>query len=110
MDNAIRYTDRGDQVAVLGCLDDDEEEVVVRVVDQGVGIPTRDLDRVFERFYRVDRSRSRDRGGTGLGLSIVRHVMENHGGLASITSVEGQGTTVSLRLPGMRIAEVETDG
>ena len=110
MDNAIRYTDRGDQVAVLGCLDEDEEDAVVKVVDQGVGIPTRDLDRVFERFYRVDRSRSRDRGGTGLGLSIVRHVMENHGGLASITSVEGQGTTVSLRLPGMRIAKVETDG
>ncbi len=110
MDNAIRYTDRGDQVAVLGCLDEHEDDAVVKVVDQGVGIPTRDLDRVFERFYRVDRSRSRDRGGTGLGLSIVRHVMENHGGLASITSVEGQGTTVSLRLPGMRIVKVETDG
>ncbi len=110
MDNAIRYTDRGDQVAVLGCLDEEAEDVVVKVVDQGVGIPTRDLDRVFERFYRVDRSRSRDRGGTGLGLSIVRHVMENHGGHASISSVEGQGTTVSLRLPGMRIEPVDTDG
>jgi two-component system sensor histidine kinase SenX3 len=108
MDNAIRYTDRGDQVAVLGCLDGDDAHV--KVVDQGVGIPTRDLDRVFERFYRVDRSRSRDRGGTGLGLSIVRHVMENHAGVASISSVEGQGTTVSLRLPGMRIESVDADG
>ena len=108
MDNAIRYTNRGDQVAVLARLDG--EVASIRVIDQGVGIPTRDLDRVFERFYRVDRSRSRDRGGTGLGLSIVRHIMENHGGQASISSIEGQGTTVVLRLPGMRIEQVDVDG
>ena len=108
MDNAIRYTNRGDQVAVLARLDG--EVASIRVIDQGVGIPTRDLDRVFERFYRVDRSRSRDRGGTGLGLSIGRHIMENHGGQASISSIEGQGTTVVLRLPGMRIEQVDVDG
>lgn len=108
MDNAIRYTDRADQVTVSGRFDGEDAEIVV--VDQGVGIPTRDLDRVFERFYRVDRSRRRDRGGTGLGLSIVRHVMDHHGGVASISSIEGQGTTVSLRFPGMRRAGVETHG
>ncbi len=72
-------------------------EVVVR--DWGIGIPTRDLDRIFERFYRVDRGRGRDTGGTGLGLSIVRHIASNHGGDVLVTSVEGEGSTFTLRLP-----------
>ncbi len=108
LDNAIRYTDGGGGVAVRARLEGEDAEV--SVIDQGIGIPTRDLDRVFERFYRVDRARSRDRGGTGLGLSIVRHVMDNHGGTSAMSSVEGQGTTVTLRLPGMRIAEARGDG
>lgn len=108
LDNAIRYSDQGDRVAVLARLAGEDAEIVV--VDQGVGIPEVDLDRVFERFYRVDRARSRDRGGTGLGLSIVRHVMDNHGGVGSIASIEGQGTTVTLRLPGVRIAGTGADG
>ena len=69
------------------------------VADQGVGIPSRDLDRVFERFYRVDKARSRDTGGTGLGLSIVRHVATNHGGEVLVSSTEGEGSTFVLRLP-----------
>jgi len=76
-----------------------EPWIEVMVVDQGVGIPQRDLDRIFERFYRVDRARSRDTGGTGLGLSIVRHVAHNHRGEVFVASVEGEGSTFALRLP-----------
>jgi len=71
----------------------------VMVADQGVGIPSRDLDRVFERFYRVDKARSRETGGTGLGLAIVRHVATNHGGEVLVSSQEGEGSTFVLRLP-----------
>ncbi len=108
LDNAIRYSDPDGEISISAALVGEDAEI--RVTDRGAGIPARDLDRVFERFYRVDRARSRDRGGTGLGLSIVRHVVDNHGGVASITSVEGQGATVVLRVPGMRIAETETHG
>jgi two-component system sensor histidine kinase SenX3 len=73
--------------------------VEVAVTDQGIGIPARDLERIFERFYRVDRARSRSTGGTGLGLAIVRHVAVNHGGLVGVRSVEGEGSTFTLRLP-----------
>ena len=76
-----------------------DDWIEISVSDQGVGIPQRDLDRVFERFYRVDRARSRSTGGTGLGLAIVRHVASNHGGDVSVTSVEGEGSTFVLRLP-----------
>ena len=69
------------------------------VIDQGVGIPQRDLDRIFERFYRVDRARSRATGGTGLGLSIVRHVAGNHGGDVAVSSTEGEGSIFTLTLP-----------
>ncbi|MEI2420486.1 ATP-binding protein, partial [Arthrospira platensis SPKY2] len=69
------------------------------VSDNGVGIPDRDLDRIFERFYRVDKARSRGTGGSGLGLSIVRHVATNHGGHVSVISQEGEGSTFRLRLP-----------
>ena len=73
--------------------------IEIRVADQGVGIPARDLDRIFERFYRVDRARSRDTGGTGLGLAIVRHIATNHGGDVSVRSREGEGSTFTLRIP-----------
>jgi two-component system sensor histidine kinase SenX3 len=69
------------------------------VSDQGIGIPGRDLERIFERFYRVDRARSRETGGTGLGLAIVRHVATNHGGNVLVRSREGEGSTFTLRLP-----------
>ena len=80
--------------------------VEISVEDDGVGIPARDLERIFERFYRVDRARSRATGGTGLGLSIVRHVAANHGGTVGVHSVEGQGSTFVLRLPAVAVASV----
>lgn len=97
IDNAIRYTRPGGTVEI--CVRPDPDEVTLDVRDTGVGIPVRDLPRVFERFYRVDRARSRETGGTGLGLSIVRHVAENHGGSVSVDSELGAGSTFTVRLP-----------
>ena len=79
--------------------------VELMVADQGVGIPPRDLDRIFERFYRVDKGRSRETGGTGLGLAIVRHVAGNHGGDVQVSSREGEGSTFVLRLPAHLIVD-----
>ncbi len=97
VENAVKYSEEGGQVQLRVRADDDAVEIAV--VDQGVGIPQRDLDRIFERFYRVDRARSRVTGGTGLGLSIVRHVVEQHGGTVRVDSIEGEGSTFTLRLP-----------
>jgi two-component system sensor histidine kinase SenX3 len=97
VENAVKYSERGGNVRVR--VDNDDEWIEISVVDQGVGIPQRDLSRIFERFYRVDRARSRETGGTGLGLSIVRHVATNHGGEVLVSSIEGQGSTFVLRLP-----------
>jgi signal transduction histidine kinase len=80
-------------------IEDRSDEVVLRVRDTGIGIPTRDLERIFERFYRVDRARSRETGGTGLGLAIVKHVAENHGGRTEVTSELGAGSTFEVVLP-----------
>jgi len=96
VDNAVKYSEPGSKVLVRVSLRQAAAEIEVE--DEGVGIPARDLDRVFERFFRVDRARSRRTGGTGLGLAIVRHVAVNHGGDVTIRSVEGEGTTVVLRL------------
>jgi signal transduction histidine kinase len=105
VDNAIRWTRPGGSVRVsVGSVDG---ETRLEVADTGIGIPSRDLSRIFERFYRVDRARSRDTGGTGLGLSIVRHVTENHGGRVSVESELGRGTTFEVRLPAVR--SVATD-
>jgi two-component system sensor histidine kinase SenX3 len=97
VDNAIKYSEGGSAVEVS--VRHDDQWVELTVADHGIGIPSRDLERVFERFYRVDRARSRDTGGTGLGLSIVRHVAGNHGGEVSVESREGEGSTFRLRLP-----------
>ena len=97
VDNAVKYSSPDAFVRVEAVNAPAEAAVVVR--DEGIGIPRRDLDRVFERFYRVDRARSRETGGTGLGLAIVRHVAENHGGSVSVESTEGVGSTFTLRLP-----------
>jgi signal transduction histidine kinase len=97
LDNAIRYTLGGGSIAVA--VGSDGDEVSISIADTGEGIPTRDLDRVFERFYRVDSARSRATGGTGLGLSIVKHVAESHGGTVSVDSELGVGSTFTIRLP-----------
>src|SRR3954447_17528180 len=97
LDNAVKYSDKGSEVMVDSRLKDGWVEIAV--TDSGVGIPARDIDRIFERFYRVDRARSRDTGGTGLGLSIVRHVATNHAGEVTVQSREGEGSTFTMRLP-----------
>ncbi|MBJ7505058.1 MAG: hypothetical protein JHC86_04665, partial [Ilumatobacteraceae bacterium] len=75
------------------------ELVSIAVIDQGIGIGSKDHQRIFERFYRVDRARSRSTGGSGLGLSIVRHVASNHGGNVTVVSEEGRGSTFTIVLP-----------
>jgi two-component system sensor histidine kinase SenX3 len=97
LDNAIKYSEAGSNVDLKVRVKAEWTEVVVR--DHGIGIPSKDLERVFERFYRVDRARSRQTGGTGLGLAIVRHVATNHGGEVLVRSTEGQGSSFTLRLP-----------
>lgn len=107
VENAVKYSDDDGVVQVRTRVDDRWIEVMV--TDQGVGIPQRDLDRVFERFYRVDRARSRETGGTGLGLAIVRHVASNHGGECVVSSQEGEGSTFVLRLPATLKVEPPVD-
>ncbi|HKS16434.1 MAG TPA: ATP-binding protein, partial [Planctomycetota bacterium] len=97
VDNAIKYTPEGGRIRVSA--KQDESTVVIEVADTGIGIPPTDVPRVFERFYRVDKSRSREMGGTGLGLSIVKHVVQVHGGTVDVESVVGKGTTFRVRLP-----------
>jgi two-component system sensor histidine kinase SenX3 len=97
VENAINYSPDGTRVAVALRKQDGLAEISIS--DQGVGIPDKDIERIFERFYRVDPARSRATGGTGLGLSIVKHVVSNHGGDISVWSVEGAGSTFTIRLP-----------
>lgn len=97
LDNALRHTPPGGSIDVV--LAPVGGEALLRVVDTGEGIPTRDLERVFERFYRVDSARSRATGGTGLGLAIVKHVVESHGGGVGVESELGLGSTFTVRLP-----------
>ena len=95
--NAVAYS--GSDSAVLVSTKCVDGMVELSVVDQGIGIPTDELERIFERFYRVDPARHRSTGGTGLGLSIVKHVAATHGGEIRVWSVEGQGSTFTLTLP-----------
>ena len=97
VDNAIKYSEAGGVVLVEGVTQG--EEIVVTVTDHGIGIAERDQKRIFERFYRVDKARSRATGGTGLGLSIVRHIVLEHGGSIDVRSEEGTGSTFMVRLP-----------
>jgi len=97
IDNAISYSPPKTRIAVGVRRVDEIAEI--SVTDQGIGIPKDLLDRIFERFYRVDPARSRVTGGTGLGLSIVKHVVANHGGEVKVWSIEGSGSTFTLRLP-----------
>jgi len=101
IDNAIAYSPPHTRVSVTSRaeVDADGSWVCIAVADQGIGIADTDLDRVFERFYRVDPARSRATGGTGLGLAIVKHIATNHGGTVSVWSVVGSGSTFTIRLP-----------
>jgi len=97
LENAVNYSPDKARVVIGARLDGNTVEI--NVVDEGIGIAAKDLDRVFERFYRSDPARSRATGGTGLGLAIVKHVATNHGGSVSVRSTEGYGSTFTLRLP-----------
>jgi two-component system, OmpR family, sensor histidine kinase SenX3 len=97
VENAVNYSPEQTRVAIG--VGRSADLVEISVTDQGIGIPERDRDRIFERFYRVDPARSRETGGTGLGLSIVKHVVQNHGGEIRVWSVEGSGSTFTIRLP-----------
>ncbi len=97
IDNAVKYSEPGKVITVEA--ERGEREVIVRVRDQGCGIESQHLVRIFERFYRVDRARSRELGGTGLGLAIVKHIAQAHGGSVSVESAPGQGSVFTIKLP-----------
>jgi two-component system, OmpR family, phosphate regulon sensor histidine kinase PhoR len=101
IDNAIRHTPAGGSVVVE--LDASGNDAIMRVRDTGVGIPYRDIPHIFERFYVVDRSRTRESGGAGLGLAIVKGIVDAHGGTVSTESMMGSGTVFTIRLPIMRV-------
>lgn len=97
MDNAVKYNKEGGKIIVSAA--DKDRFIEVRISDTGVGIPAKDLPRIFERFYRVDKARSRELGGTGLGLAIVKHIVQAHGGDISVESVLDRGSTFSFTIP-----------
>ncbi len=107
VENAVKYSESGSEVQVRVRVEGQFAELMV--ADNGIGIPATDHDRIFERFYRVDKARSRDTGGTGLGLSIVRHVATNHGGEVLVSSREGEGSTFVLRIPTATVPEPSND-
>jgi len=96
-DNAIRYNNEGGYVRVGVNLQDDE--VILEVEDSGIGIPKEHQERIFERFYRVDKSRSKSTGGTGLGLAIVKHIVAQHDAVMELESDVGKGTKIIVRFP-----------
>ena len=97
LDNAINYSGEKSEIQISAGLKD--QELRISVQDHGIGIPKEHLSRLFERFYRVDKARSRDLGGTGLGLAIVKHIAHAHGGRVTVDSIFGKGSTFSLQLP-----------
>jgi signal transduction histidine kinase len=99
VDNAIKYNRPGGSVKLSVRVD--ANNIVIQVSDTGTGIPQEDLDHIFDRFFRVEKSRSRDRGGSGLGLAIVRKIVEDHGGAVSVESTMGEGSTFYVVLPKM---------
>jgi two-component system phosphate regulon sensor histidine kinase PhoR len=99
VDNAIKFTPEGGKIEVQVNLTDGKDAVELHVEDNGIGVPSADVPRIFERFYRVDKVRSRDQGGTGLGLAIVKHIVEAHRGRVEVRSVLGQGSHFTVILP-----------
>jgi two-component system, OmpR family, phosphate regulon sensor histidine kinase PhoR len=97
LDNAVQYTPQHGRVEVTATVNG--SSVAITVADSGIGIPEADLERIFERFYRVDAARSREAGGTGLGLSIARHIVEAHGGRIWVESAVGQGSKFHFSVP-----------
>ena len=102
LDNAIKYSDVEGKVEVKATQEDNE--IIVSVMDEGQGIDKKHLPRLFERFYRVDRARSRQLGGTGLGLAIVKHIVQAHGGHILVESAPKKGSTFEIHLPTMRVS------
>ena len=100
IDNAIKYTPRGG--SVQASLIRSGRRAIIRVTDTGIGIPQADLPHVFDRFYRVDKARSRATGGTGLGLAIVKHAAQIHHAQVNLESAAGEGTTVSVEFVGAK--------
>lgn len=105
--NGINYSFEGGNVKVV--LEQTKKYAIVRVEDQGEGIPPEHRTRIFERFYRVDKSRSREKGGTGLGLAIVKHILDGHNTKAEVESTPGKGSTFSFKLPRFRPDDEESD-
>jgi two-component system, OmpR family, sensor histidine kinase SenX3 len=105
VENAVSYSEAGTRVVIdvrtsmSSHARKTDDTVEISVTDQGIGIAESEQTRIFERFYRVDRARSRETGGTGLGLAIVRHVVQAHGGEVTVTSSEGEGSTFTIQIP-----------
>lgn len=97
LDNSVKYSESNSKVQFV--FESNQTHISISVIDHGIGIPQKDLERIFERFYRVDQARSRQTGGTGLGLSIVRHAVNNHNGVIEVESREGAGSTFRILLP-----------
>jgi two-component system phosphate regulon sensor histidine kinase PhoR len=97
LDNAIRYTEKNGEIIIRGKVE--KNGINIYIEDSGIGVPAEDIDRIFERFYRVDKARSIKLGGTGLGLSIAKHIIEAHGGQISVESTQGKGSIFSIYLP-----------
>ena len=97
LNNSIKYSKDNSNIYII--VTESEKNIMIEVKDEGIGINSKHFDRLFERFYRVDESRSRDVGGTGLGLAIVKHIIKMHSGLIEIQSTENIGTTFTIKLP-----------
>jgi signal transduction histidine kinase len=108
IENAIKYNRESGSIKIS--LDIEEDYCVITCSDTGLGIPQEDIDKVFERFYRVDKSHSQQMGGSGLGLAIVRQAVEMQDGTVSIDSTEGVGTVVTIKVPLVVVAGSEEGG